>query len=126
MVAAEHRWTHKHLLAVEELSAEDIRYVLDTADSFKDVSTRSVKKVPALRGRVVVNAFFEDSTRTRTSFSLAAQRLSADIIDFSEKTSSTSKGETPIDTGRNIQAMGVDLMVPRHNAARAARARARH
>src|SRR3712207_3436398 len=110
-------WTRRHLLGLEELSAEEIRFVLDTADSFKEVSTRSVKKVPALRGRVVVNAFFEDSTRTRTSFALAAQRLSADIIDFSEKTSSTSKGETLVDTARNIEAMGVDVMVVRHRAA---------
>src|SRR5437899_12934904 len=115
MVAAEHRWTHKHLLSVEELSAEDIRYVLDTADSFKEVSTRSVKKVPALRGQVVVNAFFEDSTRTRTSFELAAQRLSADIINFSSKGSSVAKGETLVDTARNIEAMGVDVIVIRHS-----------
>src|SRR5207237_7013728 len=87
------------------------------ADSFKEVSTRSIKKVPALRGRVVVNAFFEDSTRTRTSFALAAQRLSADIIDFSEKTSSTNKGETLVDTARTIEAMGIDVMVVRHAAA---------
>src|SRR4051812_27293237 len=110
-------WTRKHLLGLEELTADEIRFILDTADGFKEVSTRSVKKVPALRGRVVVNAFFEDSTRTRTSFSLAAQRLSADIIDFSEKTSSTSKGETLIDTARTIEAMGVDIMVVRHKAA---------
>src|SRR2546423_11632548 len=108
-------WTRKHLLGLEELSADEIRYVLDTADSFKEVSTRSVKKVPALRGRVVVNAFFEDSTRTRTSFALAAQRLSADIIVFSEKTSSTNKGETLIDTARTIEAMGIDVMVVRHS-----------
>jgi aspartate carbamoyltransferase catalytic subunit len=114
------RWTRKHLLGLEELSADEIRFVLDTAESFKEVSTRSVKKVPALRGRVVVNAFFEDSTRTRTSFALASQRLSADIIDFSEKTSSTSKGETLIDTARNIEAMGVDIIVLRHSAAGAA------
>src|SRR5271163_5040242 len=100
-------WTRRNLLGLEELSAEEIRFVLDTADSFKEVSKRSVKKVPALRGRVLVNAFFEDSTRTRTSFSLAAQRLSADVIDFSEKTSSTSKGETLVDTVRTIEAMGV-------------------
>src|SRR6476646_6485766 len=74
------RWTRKHLLSLEELSADEIRLVLDTASSFKEVSTRSVKKVPALRGKVVVNAFFDDSTRTRTSFSLAASRLSADVI----------------------------------------------
>jgi aspartate carbamoyltransferase catalytic subunit len=114
------RWTRKHLLSLEELSADEIRFILDTADSFKEVSTRSVKKVPALRGRVMVNAFFEDSTRTRTSFTLAASRLSADVIDFSEKGSSVSKGETLIDTARNIEAMGVDIIVIRHSAAGAA------
>ena len=114
------RWTRKHLLSLEELSADEIRFILDTADSFKEVSTRSVKKVPALRGRVMVNAFFEDSTRTRTSFTLAASRLSADVIDFSEKGSSVSKGETLIDTARNIEAMGVDIIVIRHPAAGAA------
>jgi len=111
------RWTRKHLLGLQELSAEEILYVLDTADSFKEVSTRSVKKVPALRGRVIVNTFFEASTRTRTSFELAAQRLSADVIDFSEKGSSVSKGETLIDTARNIEAMGIDVIVLRHPAA---------
>ena len=111
------RWTRKHLLGLEDLSAEEILFALDTAASFKEVSTRSVKKVPALRGRVVVNAFWEDSTRTRTSFQLAAQRLSADTIDFSEKTSSVNKGETLIDTARNIEAMGVDVIVVRHPAA---------
>ena len=121
MTAKDAIWTRKHLLGLEELSADEIRFILDTADSFKEVSTRSVKKVPALRGRVVVNAFFEDSTRTRTSFSLAAQRLSADLIDFSEKGSSVSKGETLIDTARNIEAMGVDVIVLRHRAAGAAR-----
>jgi aspartate carbamoyltransferase catalytic subunit len=119
-VETQHRWTHKHLLGLEDLSADDIRFVLDTADSFKEVSTRSIKKVPALRGRVVVNAFFEDSTRTRMSFTLAAQRLSADILDFSGKGSSVSKGETLIDTARNIEAMGVDIIVIRHSAAGAA------
>src|ERR687896_398389 len=110
-------WTRKHLLGLQELTAEEIFYVLDTADSFKEVSTRSVKKVPALRGRVIVNTFFEASTRTRTSFELAAQRLSADVIDFSEKGSSVAKGETLIDTARNIEAMGVDVIVIRHPAA---------
>jgi aspartate carbamoyltransferase catalytic subunit len=111
------QWTRKHLLSLEELSADEIRLILDQADAFKEVSTRSIKKVPALRGRVVVNAFFEDSTRTRTSFALAAQRLGADTIDFSEKTSSTNKGETLIDTARNIEAMGIDVIVVRHRAA---------
>jgi aspartate carbamoyltransferase catalytic subunit len=122
----ETRWTRKHLLALEALSAEEITFVLDTADSFKEVSTRSVKKVPALRGRVVVNAFFEDSTRTRTSFALAASRLSADVIDFTEKGSSVSKGETLIDTARNIEAMGIDIIVVRHPAAGAAEMLARN
>ena len=111
------RWTRRHLLTLEELSADEIRFVLDTADGLKEVSTRSIKKVPALRGRVVVNAFFEDSTRTRMSFGLAAQRLSADVVDFTEKGSSVSKGETLIDTVRNIEAMGVDVIVIRHAAA---------
>jgi len=113
-------WTRKHLLTLESLSPAEINFLLDTADSFKEVSTRSIKKVPALRGRVVVNAFFEDSTRTRTSFSLAASRLSADVIDFSEKGSSVSKGETLIDTARNIEAMGIDVIVLRHPASGAA------
>src|SRR6187401_1259103 len=118
-------WNRKHLLALEELSADELRFILDTADGFKEVSTRSVKKVPALRGRVVVNAFWEASTRTRTSFELAAQRLSADVIDFSEKGSSVSKGETLVDTARNIEAMGVDVIVIRHSAAGAASVLAR-
>ncbi len=114
---SETRWNRKHLLGLQDLSADEIRFVLDTAHSFKEVSMRSVKKVPALRGRVVVNAFFEDSTRTRMSFSLAAQRLSADVIEFTEKGSSVSKGETLVDTARNIEAMGVDVMIVRHAAA---------
>ena len=120
MTKANHLWTRKHLLSLESLTADEIRVVLDTALSFKEVSTRSIKKVPALRGRVVVNAFFEDSTRTRTSFELAAQRLSADVIGFTEKGSSVSKGETLIDTARNIEAMGVDIIVIRHPAPGAA------
>ena len=111
------RWTRKHLLTLEALSPDEINFVLDTAESLKEVSTRSIKKVPALRGRVIVNAFFEDSTRTRMSFSLAAQRLSADVLDFTGKGSSVSKGETLIDTARNIEAMGIDTMVIRHSAA---------
>ncbi len=121
----EMRRARRHLLSLEELSADEIRFVLDTADSFKEVSTRSVKKVPALRGRVVVNAFFEDSTRTRTSFELAAQRLDADVIAFTEKGSSVSKGETLIDTARNIEAMGVDIIVIRHALAGSAQVLAR-
>ena len=110
-------WPHRNLLALEDLTADEITLILNTAEAFEDVSTRSVKKVPALRGRVVVNLFFEDSTRTRTSFTLAAQRLSADVIDFTAKASSLNKGETLRDTARNIEAMGVDIIVCRHSAA---------
>ncbi len=110
-------WTQKHLLDLERLSADEILTILDTAESFKEVSTRSIKKVPALRGRVVVNLFMEDSTRTRTSFTLAAQRLSADVLEFGASGSSVSKGESLRDTARNIEAMGVDIIVIRHGAA---------
>ncbi|MDX1563940.1 MAG: aspartate carbamoyltransferase catalytic subunit, partial [Phycisphaeraceae bacterium] len=107
-------WPHKHLLGIEPLSAQDIRFLLDTARGFESVSRRSVKKVPALRGRVVANLFFEPSTRTKSSFYLAASRLSADVLDFSAGGSSLSKGETVRDTARNIEAMGVDIIVCRH------------
>jgi aspartate carbamoyltransferase catalytic subunit len=107
-------WTRKHLLGLEDLSREEITAVLDTAESFSEVSNRSRKKVPALQGRIVFNLFFENSTRTRTSFSLAAKRLSADVQDFTASVSSLSKGETFIDTARNIEAMGCDVMVVRH------------
>jgi aspartate carbamoyltransferase catalytic subunit len=114
-------WKHKHLLGLRELSAEEITYILDTAEGFEQISTRAVKKAPALRGKVVVNLFFEDSTRTRNSFALAASRLSADIIEFTERTSSVSKGETLLDTARNLEAMGIDIVVIRHSAAGAAK-----
>ena len=107
-------WTRPHLLGLEDLSPEEILSILDTAQALKEVSTRSIKKVPALRGKVVVNLFFEDSTRTKSSFTLAAQRMSADILDFSVSTSSVSKGETLRDTARNIEAMGVDVIIIRH------------
>lgn len=114
-------WHHKHLLGLRELSEEEISYVLDTAVGFEQVSTRSVKKAPPLRGKVVVNLFFEDSTRTRNSFALAASRLSADIIEFTKKDSSVSKGETLLDTARNLEAMGIDIVVVRHSAGGAPR-----
>ncbi|GAC1341151.1 MAG: aspartate carbamoyltransferase catalytic subunit [Isosphaeraceae bacterium] len=107
-------WTRRHLLGLEELSGEEIVAILDTADSFAEISRRDRKKVPALQGRIVFNLFFENSTRTRTSFSLAAKRLSADVQDFSASVSSLSKGETFIDTAKNIEAMGADIMVVRH------------
>ena len=114
-------WHRKHLLGLRELSAEEITYILDTAKGFEQISTRSVKKAPPLRGKVVVNLFFEDSTRTRNSFSLAANRLSADIIEFTKKDSSVSKGETLLDTARNLEAMGIDIVVIRHSAGGAPR-----
>jgi aspartate carbamoyltransferase catalytic subunit len=115
------KWQRKHLLGLRELSDEEITYILDTAQGFEQVSTRSVKKAPPLRGKVVVNLFFEDSTRTRTSFALAASRLSADIIEFTRKDSSVSKGETLLDTARNLEAMGIDIVVVRHSAGGAPR-----
>ena len=107
-------WTRKDLVGLDELSADEIVHILDTAESFKEVSTRSIKKVPALRGKVVALLFFEDSTRTRMSFELAASRLSADTLLFTSKWSSVAKGETTLDTARNIAAMGVDIFVIRH------------
>jgi len=115
------KWEHKCLLGLRELSAEEITYILDTARGFEQVSTRSVKKAPPLRGKVVVNLFFEDSTRTRTSFALAASRLSADVIELTQKASSVSKGETLLDTARNLEAMGIDIVVVRHSAGGAPR-----
>ncbi|MDO8675626.1 MAG: aspartate carbamoyltransferase catalytic subunit [Candidatus Omnitrophota bacterium] len=108
------QWKHKHLLGLQDLTAEDIELVLDTARSFKEVSSRDIKKVPALRGKTVVMLFFEPSTRTRISFELAAKRLSADTLNIAVSVSSTTKGETLLDTARNIEAMNVDLMVVRH------------
>ncbi len=110
----------KDLLSLAPLSVDEIRLVLDTADSFKEVTGREIKKVPALRGKTVVNLFFEPSTRTRTSFELAAKRLSADVINFSPSSSSVVKGETLLDTARNIEAMQADIIVLRHSSAGAA------
>jgi aspartate carbamoyltransferase catalytic subunit len=104
----------KDLLGIKELSAEDIRLILDTASGFKDVLLRDIKKVPTLRGRTVVNLFYEPSTRTRTSFELAAKRLSTDVINFSVPTSSVVKGETLIDTALTVQALGAGTIIVRH------------
>lgn len=105
----------KHLLSMEDLSAEDVTQILDTAAGFVDLGERTVKKVPTLRGRTVCNLFYEDSTRTRISFELAAKRLSADVLNFSAKGSSVSKGESLKDTALTLQAMGVDAIVLRHS-----------
>jgi aspartate carbamoyltransferase catalytic subunit len=106
----------KHLLSVTQLRPEDISRVLDTADSFREVGTRVIKKVPALRGRTVVNLFYENSTRTRISFEIAAKRLSADVINFSTSGSSVAKGESLKDTALTLQAMGADAIVIRHSS----------
>lgn len=108
-------WTKKDLLGLEYLSKEEIEHILYTAASFKEVTTRQVKKVPALRGKTVVNLFYEPSTRTRMSFELAAKRLSADVINMEIEASSVKKGETLIDTGRNIEALKIDIIVVRHS-----------
>ena len=109
-------WTKKHLLDIESLTAEEITTVLDTARGFKAVGERAIKKVPALRGKTVVNLFVEPSTRTRISFELAAQRLSADIVNFSAEASSFKKGETLKDTALTLQALNADFIIIRHSA----------
>lgn len=110
-------WQRKDLLGLEELSVQEINLILDTAESFKEISTRPIKKVPALRGKTIVNLFFEPSTRTRTSFELAAKRLSADTVNISASVSSVQKGETLMDTVKNIEAMKIDAVVMRHSCA---------
>ena len=114
------RWQRKDLLGLRELSPAEIEFVLKTADAFKQVGTREIKKVPALRGKTLVNFFVEPSTRTRISFELAAHRLSADIINISAANSSLTKGETLKDTARNLQALHADILVLRHSAGGAA------
>jgi len=108
------KFDHKDLLGIEQLRVEDIELILDTAGSLKEISERDIKKVPTLRGKSVVNFFYEPSTRTRTSFEMAAKRLSADTVSLSATDSSMVKGETLIDTARNLQAMNPDLIVIRH------------
>src|SRR5881392_918424 len=108
-----HQWDRRHLLGLEDLSRQELLTILDTAEQFVGDGELRRKRAD-LAGKVVVNLFFEPSTRTRTSFSLAARRLGADVLDFSPTGSSTSKGETFIDTAKNIEAMAVDLMVVRH------------
>src|SRR6266480_3358913 len=116
----------RHLLGIRELSAGQIVHLLDTAETFRDVSEREIKKVPTLRGRTVINLFFEASTRTRTSFEIAAKRLSADAINISASSSSVVKGETLIDTAQNLQAMRPDVIVIRHSSSGAPHTIAKH
>lgn len=113
-------WTRKDLLGLQELTRPEIELLLSTAESFKEVISREIKKVPTLRGKTVVNLFYEPSTRTRVSFEIAAKRLSADVINIATEASSVRKGETLIDTGKNIEALKVDIIVVRHNCSGAA------
>jgi len=117
---------HKDLLSMRQLSAGEIGLILDTAESLKEISTRDIKKVPTLRGKSVIHFFYEPSTRTRTSFELAAKRLSADTLSLSASGSSMVKGETLIDTARNLQAMNPDIIVLRHSSTGAPHLLARH
>lgn len=108
---------HRHLLDLESLSRTDIERILHDAAGFKDIFTRTIKKLPTLRGKTVVNLFFENSTRTRTSFELAAKRLSADVLNFTASTSSVTKGESLLDTAKTIRALGADIIVMRNSSA---------
>jgi aspartate carbamoyltransferase catalytic subunit len=117
---------NKDILGTEQLSREEIEGILDTAVSFKEISTRQIKKVPTLRGRTIINLFFEASTRTRTSFEIAGKRLSADVINISTSTSSAVKGESLLDTAYNLEAMNPDLLIVRHSASGAPHMIAKH
>ncbi len=118
-------WTRKDLLAMRDLDAAEITLLIDTAASLQEIASREIKKVPALRGKTIVNLFYEASTRTRTSFEIAGKWLSADVINFSSSGSSTSKGESFVDTAKNIAAMSPDVVVVRHSSAGAAELLAR-
>lgn len=120
------KWTHQHLLDLQSLSAAEIWLALDTARSFKAINARSIKRVPPLRGKTVVNLFVEPSTRTRVSFELAALRLSADVINFTAEASSLKKGESLLDTVRNLEALRVDFIILRHGSSGAPHFLARH
>lgn len=114
-MATGYYFPHRHILGIDHLSVDDIDYILDTAESFKEISSRPIKKVPTLRGNTIINLFFEPSTRTRLSFEVAAKRMSADTFNISASTSSATKGETLIDTVRNIAAMNPDTVILRHS-----------
>ena len=111
------KFEKKDILGIKDLTVDEINLILETAESFLEISTRKIKKVPTLRGKTIINLFYEASTRTRTSFEIAGKRLSADTINISSSTSSVVKGETLIDTARNLEAMNPDIIVIRHSAA---------
>ena len=122
----DYRFTHKHIISLDDLSPQDIDYILRVADSFKEISERPIKKVPTLRGKTVVNLFFEPSTRTRLSFEVAGKRLSADTFNIAPSSSSTTKGETLVDTACNLAAMKPDIIIIRHPRSGSPRLLARH
>lgn len=115
-MTAIHSFSHKNIISIKDLTREDIDLVLQVAESFKEISTRPIKKVPTLRGKTIINFFFEPSTRTKLSFEIAAKRLSADTFNVSASTSSTTKGETLIDTAKNMEAMNPDIIIIRHSS----------
>lgn len=121
-----HTFSHRHIFGIEQFSPEDIHFILETAKSFKEISNRAIKKVPTLRGKTIINLFFEPSTRTRLSFEIAGKRMSADTFNISASTSSATKGETLIDTVRNMQAMNPDIIVVRHSSSGAPQLIAEH
>jgi len=121
-----YRFRHKHILGMEQLSVTDIYYILDTAISFKEISSRPIKKVPTLKGKTIINFFFEPSTRTRLSFEIAAKRMSADTFNIATSTSSAQKGETLIDTACNLEAMSPDIIIIRHGSSGAPGLLTRH
>jgi aspartate carbamoyltransferase catalytic subunit len=123
---ADYRFRHKHILGLAQMTREDILHVVNTARSFREISTRPIKKVPTLRGKTIINFFFEPSTRTRLSFEVAAKRMSADTFNISASTSSATKGETLIDTARNLQAMAPDAIIIRHSSSGAPQLLASH
>ncbi|MBU0730781.1 MAG: aspartate carbamoyltransferase catalytic subunit, partial [Proteobacteria bacterium] len=123
---SEYRFIHKHILSLEDLSVADIELILQTADSLKEISTRSIKKVPTLRGKTVISLFFEPSTRTRLSFEIAAKRMSADTFNISVALSSTTKGESLIDTAKNLAAMKPDVIIFRHSCSGSPRLLSKH
>lgn len=122
----DYQFQHKHIFGIEQLSVADITHILATARSFREISNRPIKKVPTLRGKTIVNLFFESSTRTRLSFEIAAKRMSADTFNIAVSTSSATKGETLIDTARNIQAMNPDVIILRHSSSGAPQLLARY
>lgn len=125
-MSTDYIFNHKHILGIEQFSPEDVYHILHTAQSFKEISARPIKKVPTLRGKTIINLFFEPSTRTRLSFEVAAKRMSADTFNISASTSSTTKGETLIDTAKNLEAMKPDIIVMRHSSSGAPHLLAKH